>query len=202
MQELRSRQSAWKRNVKRHARGVSPIIATILLVAITVVLAAVLYVLVSGLTRSGASTPYALGMVETSNSCGATTCIVMLQISPSPGLTTSAIGLRIINLNTQGIQPTVAAAAGCTAGVASASTACTATAGGWYAVVIASGGTEAAAYSGASASWGLYATGTNLALNGGYTLMIVTAAGNSFVGLCQITAYGVGASSVSGQANL
>jgi flagellin-like protein len=38
-------------------RGVSPIIATILLVAITVVLAAVLYVLVSGLTHGPGSAP-------------------------------------------------------------------------------------------------------------------------------------------------
>jgi len=38
-------------------RGVSPIIATILLVAITVVLAAVLYILISGLTKGPGSTP-------------------------------------------------------------------------------------------------------------------------------------------------
>ncbi|HTZ62025.1 MAG TPA: archaellin/type IV pilin N-terminal domain-containing protein [Thermoplasmata archaeon] len=41
----------------RRARGVSPIIATILLVAITVVLAAVLYVLVSGLSHGTTSVP-------------------------------------------------------------------------------------------------------------------------------------------------
>ncbi|HZY70787.1 MAG TPA: type IV pilin N-terminal domain-containing protein [Thermoplasmata archaeon] len=38
-------------------RGVSPIIATILLVAITVVLAAVLYILISGLTKGPGNTP-------------------------------------------------------------------------------------------------------------------------------------------------
>ena len=42
---------------KAKKRGVSPIIATILLVAITVVLAAVLYVLISGLTRGPGNTP-------------------------------------------------------------------------------------------------------------------------------------------------
>ncbi len=41
----------------RRRRGVSPIIATILLVAITVVLAAVLYVLISGLSHGPGSTP-------------------------------------------------------------------------------------------------------------------------------------------------
>ena len=42
---------------KKGKRGVSPIIATILLVAITVVLAAVLYILISGLTKGPGTTP-------------------------------------------------------------------------------------------------------------------------------------------------
>jgi archaeal type IV pilus assembly protein PilA len=48
------RERSWRKSRKR---GVSPIIATILLVAITVVLAAVLYVLISGLTHGPGSTP-------------------------------------------------------------------------------------------------------------------------------------------------
>jgi flagellin-like protein len=44
----------WRKSGKR---GVSPIIATILLVAITVVLAAVLYILISGLTKGPGNTP-------------------------------------------------------------------------------------------------------------------------------------------------
>lgn len=47
---------SWRRSRKK---GVSPIIATILLVAITVVLAAVLYVLISGLTKGPGNTPLA-----------------------------------------------------------------------------------------------------------------------------------------------
>jgi flagellin-like protein len=47
------RERSWR---KAREQGVSPIIATILLVAITVVLAAVLYVLISGLTSGGANT--------------------------------------------------------------------------------------------------------------------------------------------------
>jgi flagellin-like protein len=47
-------QPRWRKNGKR---GVSPIIATILLVAITVVLAAVLYILISGLTKGPGNTP-------------------------------------------------------------------------------------------------------------------------------------------------
>lgn len=46
-------ERSWR---KARKRGVSPIIATILLVAITVVLAAVLYVLISGLTGGGVGT--------------------------------------------------------------------------------------------------------------------------------------------------
>src|ERR1700747_2982587 len=45
---------SWRR---KRQRGVSPIIATILLVAITVVLAAVLYILISGLTKGPGNTP-------------------------------------------------------------------------------------------------------------------------------------------------
>ena len=46
-------ERSWR---KAQKRAVSPIIATILLVAITVVLAAVLYVLISGLTHGPGST--------------------------------------------------------------------------------------------------------------------------------------------------
>ena len=71
------RERSWR---KAHKRGVSPIIATILLVAITVVLAAVLYVLISGLTKGPGSTPigsaFGFGTAQqssggTSNPCGA-----------------------------------------------------------------------------------------------------------------------------------
>jgi flagellin-like protein len=48
------RANRWRKSGKR---AVSPIIATILLVAITVVLAAVLYILISGLTKGPGSTP-------------------------------------------------------------------------------------------------------------------------------------------------
>jgi flagellin-like protein len=54
MNVLERRVRSWR---KARKRGVSPIIATILLVAITVVLAAVLYVLISGLTHGTGSAP-------------------------------------------------------------------------------------------------------------------------------------------------
>jgi flagellin-like protein len=47
-------ERSWRR---KNRRAVSPIIATILLVAITVVLAAVLYILIQQYTKGGAATP-------------------------------------------------------------------------------------------------------------------------------------------------
>lgn len=54
MQNQKGTERRWRQKGKR---GVSPIIATILLVAITVVLAAVLYILISGLTKGPGNTP-------------------------------------------------------------------------------------------------------------------------------------------------
>lgn len=54
MQRKSELSRRWRKSAKR---GVSPIIATILLVAITVVLAAVLYILISGLTKGPGNTP-------------------------------------------------------------------------------------------------------------------------------------------------
>jgi flagellin-like protein len=48
--------------IRKDEDAVSPVIATILMVAITVVLAAVLYVMVSGLITSPGSTPKAMGV--------------------------------------------------------------------------------------------------------------------------------------------
>src|SRR5271170_4411665 len=68
-------QRRWRKKAKR---GVSPIIATILLVAITVVLAAVLYILISGLTKGPGTTPLGTSLAlgapnEAQKGAGATT---------------------------------------------------------------------------------------------------------------------------------
>ena len=67
-------------NTKKMAKrlkdsGVSPVIATILMVAITVVLAAVLYVMVSGFTHSP-GTANSAGLTESSSSAGNYTATV------------------------------------------------------------------------------------------------------------------------------
>jgi flagellin-like protein len=186
-----------RRNARRSKRGVSPIIATILLVAITVVLAAVLYVLVSGLTRTGASTPYELGMSETSATGSGTAYTIILAISPTSGLTTSLVGLKIVSVG--GSTLTVGAApAACKAYVAPSS--CATVSSGWYVVLVGSNGTVFATYG--SAGWGGYATGTTaVALNGGFQMWIESQSQYAGVGNT-ISAFGTGTSSVSGSATL
>jgi flagellin-like protein len=56
--------------IRKDRKAVSPVIATILMVAITVVLAAVLYVMVSGLVSGPGSTPSAIGVSVSQSSNG------------------------------------------------------------------------------------------------------------------------------------
>lgn len=55
-----------KARIRNDLRGVSPVIATILLVAVTVVLAAILYVMTSGLVGGNTVTPM-IGATKTQN---------------------------------------------------------------------------------------------------------------------------------------
>jgi len=56
--------------IRKDEEGVSPVIATILMVAITVVLAAVLYVMVSGLIAGPGAGPTAMGVAVSQTSDG------------------------------------------------------------------------------------------------------------------------------------
>ena len=90
METMRKEQRGrWGRKSKR---GVSPIIATILLVAITVVLAAVLYILISGLTKGPGSTPigsaFSLGTIN-EQSAGSNYYYNATVQTASPGMTWS-----------------------------------------------------------------------------------------------------------------
>jgi flagellin-like protein len=80
-------------------RGVSPIIATILLVAITVVIAAVLYVIVSGYLRASQATPTDIelgGVTFTHKGNPATIYYVNFStITSSPSISTDDFGLKI-----------------------------------------------------------------------------------------------------------
>ena len=83
------------RIIREDEAAVSPVIATILMVAITVVLAAVLYVMVSGLITGPGSTPRVVGLVVTPSPDGRNWTA---QITSAPvGLTTSGTYLTIFN---------------------------------------------------------------------------------------------------------
>jgi len=195
------RSDRWRKNRKR---GVSPIIATILLVAITVVLAAVLYVLISGLTKTGASTPYSLGMAVqgvTGPANTPATYYITLSLSPTSGLTTALFGLSVTNV-AGATQTNTAASGACTNGLTTPTTSCVGTAAaGWYGVLVNATGKIAAIYS-AGGAWSAFAAGvTTLALNSGYTLIVVSEVamdGNGYT----VSAYGTGSSSVSGSQTL
>jgi len=75
--------------------GISPVIATILLVAITVVLAAVLYVMVSGLLTPVGNGPQIMGVVLSKTGDGKNWS---LEIASTPlGLTPGSVHLQLIS---------------------------------------------------------------------------------------------------------
>jgi len=194
----RSRASRYRRN---HKRGVSPIIATILLVAITVVLAAVLYVLVSGLTRTGASTPYEIVMTSTGQSSGTNTYFDIMSIAPTSGLTTSMFGLKVTQLGgtTLTVLPTASLPATCVESTAPTTSICTGVTGDWYGLIVS--GTSGATVAIYTASGWSYASGSTLALSNGYTLYVVTYVNFAGSGAV-ISAFSTGTNSVSGSGNL
>src|SRR6059036_2497680 len=79
--------------IRKDETAVSPVIATILMVAITVVLAAVLYVMVSGLLTPTGQGPRVMG-VNIGRSGDGTNWTLLITTTPS-GLTTSAVKLTI-----------------------------------------------------------------------------------------------------------
>jgi len=209
MSVLKDGTRRWR---KARKRGVSPIIATILLVAITVVLAAVLYVLVSGLTRSGASTPYSLQMATVTGSAtgsGANWFDPMALI-PTAGLTTSMFGLTItgpsqavygLSTAVGGTGCTLSAGHAAPASWATGATGCNgpATASTWYGVLVASNNSIMGLYLNAAGvgTW-TYADGlSTIALTSSYTLFVVSS--TQLTGLdYTISAFTTGTSSVSG----
>lgn len=94
------------RRVKR--RGVSPIIATILLVAITVVIAAVLYVLVTSYLRGTGSAPLDIELQNLAighNAKSNQNWLNFTSVSSSKGLTTDVFGFKIVAANGALVSP-------------------------------------------------------------------------------------------------
>ena len=189
----------WRR---KRQRGVSPIIATILLVAITVVLAAVLYVLISGLTHSGGTAPYSISMGSPSWS-GTSPAYGAISITGvSGGLKTSLFGFSVATISGSPVAvATAAPTTTCKAKVAYSTTACTApTTGNWYIVLYYTGNSSIADI------WVNGAWTTGLASNyvvaitaGGQGLVIIGASAAALPSSGDVlNAFGLGSSSVSG----
>ncbi len=83
--------------IRRDQAGVSPVIATILMVAITVVLAAVLYVMVSGLVSGPGSTPRAMGVAVSKSADGSNWQLTISSVDA--GLAESSTYLTVFNIN-------------------------------------------------------------------------------------------------------
>jgi len=80
--------------IRKDETAVSPVIATILMVAITVVLAAVLYVMVSGLITGPGSTPRAMG-VTIQRSTDQTNWTLLITSVPAGGTATTGTFLTV-----------------------------------------------------------------------------------------------------------
>jgi len=173
--------------IYRKKKGVSPVIATILMVAITVVLAGVLYVMVMGLMHGPGSTPNAIGFgtvgqpTPDGNSPAGLEETVQIA-SASSGLYLSSVGFKVITSSgtaaTLNSNPTYTTAAGAvytfnpSAGTWSPSSSSTTTPA-----------SQVLVNSGASVTVDVQTSASNLA---GYTL----------------EAYGLGSASVSGSVAL
>ncbi len=200
MNVLGKRERSWR---KARKRGVSPIIATILLVAITVVLAAVLYVLISGLTHGPSSAPlgtnfsWGVPVNSTSTSGTVTGCAATstahafcysIEIAGS-SVTTSNFILSLRNSAGATVSWPVTAATIPCAATATASQVC---------LISPTVSTPVAAYSTSAGGWTNVATFTG-SVSGGYTIVICvigTAAVNA--GLLGDQLVAIGASGYSG----
>ncbi len=184
-------------------RGVSPIIATILLVAITVVLAAVLYVLISGLVGSTAAAPVTLApsVVPGTPQGNGSTWYVPVGLTPSASIATTTFGLKVTTTSGTSAMATAVVGSGCKIGHAyTAGTTCAGTgAAGWYGVLYPSNGTIMALYYSVSGS-GAWSASVTIS-GGAWTVAIITPTqydGNGHT----LTAFGTGSTSVSGQVAL
>jgi len=88
--------------LRKGEEGVSPVIATILMVAITVVLAAVLYVMVSGLIGGGGTQPPAIQMGPATSTGAGTFTVALAGVDRSVALSS----FKVILQNTTSGTPT------------------------------------------------------------------------------------------------
>ncbi len=109
------------KRIWKNKEGVSPVIATILMVAITVVLAAVLYVMVSGYMTGGGGTPIAGSFTRDSSSTpnnGNATLRLAITTPSAPDL--ANIEIKLLDDNDDVAAELIGAVDGATTGAASA----------------------------------------------------------------------------------
>ncbi len=176
------RERSWR---KARKRGVSPIIATILLVAITVVLAAVLYVLISGLTSGPGNAPLGshfgwgspTNLTGSNSTCSATSVYCYsIDIASASSVTTSSVTL--------GLHSSVGTAA--------------AFQGTTKIALLSAQGTVLATYSTATNGWTAH-NGFGGSFSAGMSLQIIgTGSGTSDTGLLGYSIIAIGGGSYSG----
>ena len=192
---------------RKNKRGVSPIIATILLVAITVVLAAVLYILVTGLLTH-TSTTSSIGLsagtpaqCTLSGTGGATLNTYPVSIaSTTSTITTANFGLKILPAGSS--TPTGAGTATSTAAGTCPGSSPTSGSGAWVAVLQSASGNNEAVFDStgawSTASTAIACTGTctlPITISGGMTIIVVS---STAMTQASLQVYGLGGASISG----
>lgn len=191
----------WRHQGQHPRRGVSEIIATIYVVAITVVLAGVLFVEVSSMSLARPSAPYELEMVFSTQANVSKTYFDFGTLVPTSGLTTSVFGLRVTTPEGGTLDVAALAPATCTYGAVNPSPeTCPGSPGSWYGILMSGGSSGVTAmYSGAG--WTYSSGTTDITLNPACSLVIVTSLPVSGTG-DRISVFGTSWSSVSGSASL
>jgi flagellin-like protein len=202
MSRLTKLEPRWR---KKGRRGVSPIIATILLVAITVVLAAVLYILISGLTGGSSSKPYTVGFGQGQPSTNGTATYETFSLSVTNDLNTGLFALKITTPAGSGLggaapTATCVAAATLTATTPLWTAKCGASSAtqGWYGVIVSPNGVIFATYNGLTSSWTTQTT-SPLVMSDSYSVVIVAGSSVDLAGAGNtLGVFGTASSSVSG----
>ena len=170
------KKRSWR---KARKRGVSPIIATILLVAITVVLAAVLYVLISGLTSGPGNAPlgshFGWGTASNNTTGSSAAFTYSLGIASASGITTSNLHLT-----------------------ATSATGSTVSLSGIAIKLVSATGAVVATYSVSGSSWTLSASASSSTVTSGMSIWITTAGLTRTDSLSGVSLVAIGAGSYSG----
>lgn len=175
----------------------------VVVLVVSVVPAAVLYVLTSGLTLTSVPPPYELDMIVSSGSFTPgppATGYVNLSLEPTVGLTTAMFGLRVVNGTSGSAQPLVSPSSACVYGGWPTAANCTSNGTGWYAVLENPSGSVVATYG--EAGWSHMAPGSFsavLALSD--NLLLISSARYQGEGYL-IEAFSTGSASVAGSAFL